>query len=248
MDGSCGYDGYNCNDYWDAFEMSLLAGADAGSGYSWVLYGPPAIGYAAVEIEQTAVAYQGTDCVYPTAESTTYSLKEDSSGGYYGAGFKMALTVPGSANLSGRKVQETLSNVSTSCTAGQACNPNGNINSCWFDGSPYQMPTNNSFSADTWNVHSGNTYGDQGTSGADGPDYIGWSVTEANYYQGRSASLGIATCTMFTLTQAMTMSSCTTSTFTLGTASEYDTGHFNWFNIGSASMTGTRQNVQGAAQ
>jgi len=180
VDEDCGFDGYNCEGYFDALEMSVLAGVNVGGGGSWALYGPPAIAYLVDQIEQDALAYQGTQCIYPTAESSTYSLKENTSSGFYGAGFKMALTVPGSANLSGRQVQETLSNVTTSCLSGLPCNPYGTIGPCWTEYSDYPSP---SFpAADTWNVHSGNIYGD-GTSGPDGPDYMGENVTQANYYQ-----------------------------------------------------------------
>jgi len=245
VDEDCGFDGYNCEGYFDALEMSVLAGVNVGGGGSWALYGPPAIAYLVDQIEQDALAYQGAQCIYPTAESSTYSLKENTSSGFYGAGFKMALTVPGSANLSGRQVQETLSNVTTSCLSGLPCNPYGTIGPCWTEYSDYPSP---SFPAgDTWNVHSGNIYGD-GTSGPDGPDYMGENVTQANYYQNILNNNLVAACTMYTVTQAMTMSSCTAGTFTLAPPSQYDTGHLNWFNIGNDSMTGSRQNVQGAAQ
>lgn len=114
FDDYCDGDGYDCYDYWDAFEMGLIGinGGTYDSGTSWDLPGLPAYGSDLASFEEYTMQTQGTRCIYPTAESTTYSLEENTSGGFYGAGFKMTLTVPGSADVSGRKAQETLSNIS----------------------------------------------------------------------------------------------------------------------------------------
>ena len=229
FDGNCGLDGYNFYDYWDAFEMSLLEGSNVGSSYYWNLNGPPAIGYGTTQITQYAHQDFGTFCPYPSGETSQYYLLENSSV-YFGAGFKMSLSVPWGWNVTGRQAQEAISNVNIT-------RPGDSTPPCWFSGSGYAYPSFGPGS--TWNVHTGNIYGDGGQYDA---DFMGYSIGAANYFQGLLS--GSQSCVMASWTQSMTMSSCSTGFFT---AQPYST-NADYFKIYPTYMLGFRQGTGGQAE
>lgn len=181
MDEFCGGDGYDCGDYWDAFEDSLLAGDSAGGGASYTLYGPPAIGYYVAQISQTTVQYGGTYCYYPYTESTAYSGAQNT--GYYEALFSMTLiTYTPFVSYTGRWTGEALSGLYWNCTS---VPPGGSLYA------PPSYPT-----AATWQA-SGTSYG---------PDAIATDVGQVNYYQGFLS--GSQSCTTYGATQQMSMQTC----------------------------------------
>lgn len=222
-------DGYDCYDYWDAFEMSLLEGSNEAGSYSWSLNGPPAIGYGTTQITQYAHQDFGTFCPYPTGETSQYYLLENSNM-YFGAGFKMQLSVPWGWVCTGRQIHEVISNVSAS-------RPGDSTPACWYSGSPYGYPSFGPGS--TWTVHTGNIHGDGGQYDA---DFMGYSIGAADYYQ--SLLSGSQSCVMYSTTQSMTMSSCSTGLFT---AQPYSV-NANYFKIYATYMLGFRQGTGGQAE
>ena len=222
FDPNCGYDGYSCYSYWDAFEMSYLG--IGGEGYStdmlWYLPGPPAVGYGQSEITEYTNAQQGTFCWYPRSEVSAYNWIGNEPTYYTGVFYAQLDNFSGLANYTGRNVGEGVYITSSTC---------------WFVGSPFDEPTTATLNdSGIWPIFSGNSYG---------ADYIGVSKAEADYYQGLLG--GGQSCYDFTATQIMSISSCQGG----GIPTQvYDPGHTISFDILSNAMIATRASASGPAK
>jgi hypothetical protein len=240
FDSNCGSDGYNCNDYWDYDEMSFL-GID-GQTYNgptyWYLPGPPPASISQNQLSQLTHQELGSYCFYPRFETSIYNGVEPvAQTGFYGGMFTGQLdTFNGFASYAGRTVGESVNTTSVDATQG----------GCYFFQSIFIQPSNTTFlDSSKWGPLSGTTYNF---------DDIGDRKDEADYYQGLVNTppspqnpLGLkASCTLYTSSQVMSISSCRSST----PISAYNAGNPNTliFIINPGSMTAFRGSTSGPAQ
>ncbi len=225
VDGGCDFDGVACDDYYDAFEMSLL-GVDGGTystGGGWTLYGPRAVGYINAAVMETSIAYWGTLCQYPDSE---YSVWEGISNvapitglpaveAYFLAFFYPPPIL--GLGYAGRYTQEDITITGENCYT-------------QFGGmyGPITSIANSTFGPIILSSY--------------GPDYIGALKDSVDYYQSQMGPYDI--CSQFSGTQAMKMNHCEApSVF-----SQYDPGHRFQFVITQTGATSYRGDASGPAE
>ncbi len=220
VDEYCGGDAYDCYDYWDAYEASILNGDGCGSGDSWDL-GPPAIGYFAAEIEQTTDVSVGDPCYYPASESSQYYEKDPDTSEYYESEYWAYLNT---GDFTGRYIVESVSGTYQDCT-----DLGGGITAITVENSDF----NNGYD---W-IPDGDEYGNGDW------DYVGVSVGYAEAVQGILESDW--SCSAFSFSQAMVISSCSAPTIPSYT---YDAGHTLAIQMFETSIMSYRGSASGAAQ
>lgn len=166
-DENCGFDGFICGDYWDAYGSSLLGvGGQTYDepGSQWDMPGYP-VGYGEAVLYIYTYGERGTWCWYPDDESSSYIGPGGWTRGGQKTGARFSATLDnfgGIADYTGRTVGESLNDAFPDYQSG----------GCWFPDSDYPQVLGVN-SASTWTV-SGNSYS---------TDFIGADSAVANYYQ-----------------------------------------------------------------